>query len=605
MSFEAFTRLVKALDPVSAGAVNKPLRSIDQNVRYIWDVLQAAGIGSTVYAHRQTVETESHQGMAVYLNSSTQRFERGLAIVEVDQATGVVQTSASSQVWGIIARKINATLADILLYGVDDIDISAAIPGGTVTAGVYYLSPSSPGYLVQQKPPVSVAVLRATPDGKVFVMPQFVDFLDRHTHHKFDLVCRPAGDTVPPSIGARHEITDADASLEGWLPANHEVFEDRAPPGAVFGYNLSQHAAVNNVWPPVPISNAYLEWDRGLESTEGLSGVHLGSSGLCILDRFGIWWMSNCYGDVPWPTDLDTAVSLSTSDSSDPECPRMLTMRLLLWLTRVNFATDATAVLSLHSGDDRIRVRCYGDSELEASTGHLELFLNLNLTVADDQLGYLAIKEFDGTTGEFRRGPVCEGIYALSENVQLVGAATRYLDPEDEDSPVVYQGPVGIVVAPTETTELDVQLVRLDGAEEEHYQDIMYLSFVPDEFRALRGKINVPAGLAVPSPQMSLRFLILGRAAGTLPQLVFSARRLPAATAGLDTPVDLPLTDFNVTCVTTAVLDDANQYVEATSEPFEVAAGETVFFSVSRNESDGYAAELGILRQAGIVTSSS
>ena len=80
---------------------------------------------------------------------------------------------------------------------------------------------------------------------------------------------------------------------------------------------------------------------------------------------------------------------------------------------------------------------------------------------------------------------------------------------------------------------------------------------------------------------------------------------MPRATDGLDTPFDLPddSEEFTITCTTTGVLDDTNQYVEAESEGFEVAAGDTVYFSVSRGDSDGYAASVGILRQSGVVYS--
>jgi len=42
MSFETLLRLIKTGDSVSAGVANRPIRQIDQNVRYIWEVLQAA-----------------------------------------------------------------------------------------------------------------------------------------------------------------------------------------------------------------------------------------------------------------------------------------------------------------------------------------------------------------------------------------------------------------------------------------------------------------------------------------------------------------------------------------------------------------------------------
>ncbi len=606
MSFENLLRLVKELDKVKAGTVNRPIRQIDQNVRYIWEVLQAASIGSTVYSRRQTVEAEVKVGMAVYFDTTTQKFMRALAVANVDNVSGVVSTAESAQVWGIVAAKINATLADILLYGVDDIDISQATLT-TPIAGLYYLSGASPGRLVQQKPPVSVAVLRRTPDGKVFVMPQFVDFLDRHTHYSFALVCEPAGTTSPPTEGGLHVITDGNDLLRGWLPADHPVFAGKAPAGAVFGYNLSAHPAVNNTWPPIPLTNAQLEWNKGLNQDVGYTGVPLGSGGLAVLDGSGIWWMSNCYGDVPWPLDFDSTNSTSYSDSVGAECPRHIDMAMKLFFTKVNFATDSAVVLSLHSGDARLKVHCYGDATKPASTGHLQIDLDLNLVVANDQQGYLALKDFDPTTTSFKRGPVTEGVYALSSNVTLSGSVsgTRVID---DVSRVVRQGLVGISVDPADTKELDVQLIRLDGAEEAYYGSppIMYLEFIAGDEREYRGKIHIPFDLAIPTPQLSLRFEILGRAIGTLPQLEFSGRIVPRPVAGLDTPLTLPLdaAEFTITCDTVTALASTNQYVEAVSDPFDIAPGDTVFFTVRRTSSDGYAGAMGVIRQSGIVTSS-
>lgn len=603
MSFESLLRVIKELDPVRAGTVNKPLRTLDQNVKYIWDVLQAASIGSTVYAYRQTVEAEVQKGMAVYLNSTTQRFERGLATAEVNNTTGAVTTAASAQVWGIVATKHNSTLADILLYGIDDVDISAATVE-TPAAGVYYLSGAAPGRLTAQKPPVSVAVLRRTVDGKVFVMPQFVDFLDRHTHYSFDLVCRPAGDHTPPASEALHVITDADSSLSGWLPADDAIFAGKAPAGAVFGYNLSQHGALRNAFPPIPLGNAALEWNKALTTDVGFTGVPMGAGGLCVVDLNGIWWMSNCYGDVPWPVDYDSTSSASYSDSVGAECPRHVEMALKLFFAKVNFATDSSVVLSLRSGDARIKVRCFGDPTRAATTGHLELTLDLNLTVANDEDGYLALKEFDPTTGVFKRGPVVEGLYSTQSNVTVVGTVSKTHTISGTPR-TVHKGLVLVTVDPADTKELDVQLVRLDGVEEAYYDDppLMYLEFPQSDETTYRGKIQIPNDLAIPTPKLSLVFLVLGRAAGTLPALTFTARRVPRPADGLTTPLALPdsTDEFAVVCDTVAAIG-ANEYVEAASTPFTVEAGDTVYFSVTRGAADGYAGNVGVLRQTGVVS---
>lgn len=605
MRFETLLRLIADTAPVRAGEVNRPLRQVDQNVRYLLDLINAASLGSTIYAHRQPVEAEAAVGMAVYLDPVSRQFVRALATADVDQVTGAVTTAASAQVWGIVAAKINATLADVLLYGYAAVDVSAAVTGDPA-AGVYYLSGVTPGKLTLQKPPVSVAVLRRTPDGSVFVTPQFVDVLDRHTHYKFALTCRPAGGTTPPDSGGRHVVTDPDPLLPGWLPAGHASFQGKAPAGAVFGYNLAAQPALANAWPPIPLGQADLEWNKGLSADVGATGV---PAGLVTFTRDGIWWMSDCHGDVPWPVSLTTGGSASASDSTSASagaCPRPLDMTLTLYFTRVNFATDAAVVLSLHSGDARIKVNCYGDPTRAASTGHLQIDLDLNLVVKDDQPGYLALKDFDPATTSFARGPVAEGLYALSGNVNLTGpvSGTRTINGVDRR---LYHGPIGVSVDPADTKELDVQLVRLDGAEEAWYGDppVMYLEFAAGEARAYRARFEVPADLAVPTPKLKLRLAVLGRAAGTLPQLTFTGRIAGRPPAGLDTPVDLPGdgAEFSITCVTVAALDSNNQYVEAESTGFSVAPGDTVYVYVARTADDGYPSAVGVLRQTGVVYS--
>lgn len=604
MGFNFLTRFVKDGEPVSAGVTNRAPQTIDANVRYLWDLIQAAQIGSTVYAWQQTLEAAAEQGMAVYFNPTTKRFERGLALVQAN-VSGVLETALSAQVWGIVANKTDTTLGDILLFGWAEVDISAAVDA-PVTAGTYYLSGVNAGVLTKQKPPVSVAVLRADGNGKVFVQPQFIDFLDRHTHYRFDLTCRPAGDTEPLPPGGHHVITHPDVSKKGWLPANHSSFQGLAPIGAKFGYNFLADASLKNAWPPLPISSATLEWDKAVPPHVGFAGV---PEGLCILDRNGIWWMSDCEGDVPWPELFRISDSIANSQSiseSDSQgiCLRDMQMALRLWFTKVNFATDVTLVRSLTPGDKRIKIHCLG-TDTDATAGDLVIDLDLNFLVQPNKSrGYVVLKGFDPVTETFPQGDVMEGVYAISNNITLSGIHIP-LDPALPNGKQLYVGPVGLEVTTQPTMEADVQLVRLSGVKEEFYQDTMYLGFTTGEAQSYRAKIQVPADLTLPSPQLALRLVILGRAAGVLPSLTVTARRIPRPVNGLVTPANLPTSgdEFSVTITTTATLPSSNQYVEAVSSPFAVEPGDIVLYTVSRTASDGYNAEVGILEQVGILSS--
>jgi hypothetical protein len=323
--------------PVSAQNVNTPLQQLAAAITLLYNSVQATNQGSTLYVRGQTVEAAALVGMPVWFNSTTQRFERALAATVTDPDTGIVSAAPSAQVWGIVVDKANATLADILLVGFATLDISAAVTG-SIVSGVYYLSTTTPGMLTSSRPAAPIAVLRATGLGQVYVLPTFVDILDNHVHYQFSLYCLPAGTTSPPAPGSRHNISAANAALPGWLPANDPSFQGHAPVGAQFGYNLAQHAALAAVWPPNNLDEVSLTLNTAFESAIGATFVPTGKNGLVKFDANGIWWMSDCYADVPWPPLTDTSEhSASWSESVDAVCPRHLTMEMTLRFIELQF----------------------------------------------------------------------------------------------------------------------------------------------------------------------------------------------------------------------------------------------------------------------------
>lgn len=590
-----FINFVREGEPVAAGVTNRPTQQLQQNINYLWEVLSASGLGSTIVIRRATVDASVKVGQPVYFSSSSKAFEQALATVASGTVDGHVVAAESAQVWGVVLQKLSSTLADILVSGYSALNLSEAVTG-TVTAGLYYLSGSTPGKLVNTRTPVTIPVLRADGNGNVLVLPQFADFIDRHVHYKFDLVCQPAGTYTEPALNARHSISVPDATLPGWLPAGHASFNGTAPAGAMFGYNLAAHPALKNVWPPLPASEAYLEFDRG---TTGFTGVPVGESGACIINRYGIWWMSDCYNDVPWPTAYNSpGFSISLSDPPDAECPRRTQMAMRIWFTKPSFATDATVVTSLTSLDPRLVVTCVDGTP--ASVGALNVDLDLNFISTAGNTGYQVLKEIDGNS--FKQGPVCEGLYTSSSAVTLSSPSRRRLIVGNTSSPWLYQGPVEISVVPTESREIEVQLIRLDGVEEQFYEDVTYLGFAAANESSIRCKLHVPSSTGFASPIISLKLRILGRAAGTLPALTVTARRLPKPSAGSSLALPLTASEFAVTIVTTATLSGSNRYIEVSSTAFAVADGDTLLFTVQRN-SDAYAGEVGILQMTGILTS--
>jgi len=598
MSFQRLLQLIQNGEPVAAGTPNRPISQIHQNAMYLWDIINAASLGSTVYAREITIEPEVQEGMPLYYNVTNQRFERALAQMETDPDTGLLMPAASSQVWGICAVKHNDTLCDMLLFGYDDIDISAAVDGDVVP-GLYYLSGTVPGGLVRQRPPVSVPVLQARDSGFVYVHPKFVDFLESHRHYRFELETSPAGDHVPPTPGERHEITNPDPDLPGWLPADHSVFEGLAPTGAAFGYNLEEDSQLRNAWPPLPVNQSYMEWDKGEDPDEGYEGVPLGPGGLCILDRNGIWWMSDCWGDVPWPKNLDTTAidSISESEPGPLECPRDVNMSLVVWFTKLTFGTDAI-VTSLRSIDDRIKIYCR-DTTIEGGVGDLDIDLDLALMLGDnDRTGYLAVKDFDDE-GKLHRGPVTSGLIAGTPNVQLASE----FQTVDESENTVHHGKTTVAVVESGQRELRAQLVHLLHATEEHYP-ALYLGFPNQDRSQFVVRFEIPTDVPVTST-LAYRARIIGRVAGGLPPLTVEYLRVERPPDGLNTPIDVGGTYTEIDMDTTATLTDSDQAVEALSDAFSIAPGDDVYIRVTRDADDaedGYAGEMGIMSQVGVLT---
>lgn len=604
MGLTRFIQFIKENEPVAPGTANRPLSQLDQNLKYVLSLLEAANIGSTVYARSQTVVSTLQVGQPVFFNPATSRFEPAFATSESDEATGYLVVPNQSQVWGIVAEKLNATLADILLFGYAKVDLTAAVGNdldndGNVPAGLWYLSGVSTGKLTRQSPPLSIPVCKTDNAGNVFVNPSFVDFLENHRHYVFDLTTQPAGQVTPPSPGDPHVITSADSDLPGWLPADDPVFDGKAPAGAKFGYNLAADTTLNDVFPPIPLQSASVIMQRpsiwDTTSERKWYGQQL-LSDLVVVNRDGIWWMSDCYDEVPWATDLDTT---SSASSSYGECdPAAKPISLKLYFTRVGFATDNSSVTSLRSLDPRIKIRCAGKTDV-AFSGDLDVDLDLALmNGVTDATGFTVIKSFDPVEGKFNSGKVAEGIYATSPNVILssdssftVGATTYH------------QGKVGVGVLSQPSRELSSQLVRLEGVTEESYP-VMYLGMPNDTQTSYVVKFEVPGDAPVNS-NLQFRVRILGKSAGTLPQLTVSFFKTARPPDGLNTPVTVTQSYAALTMTTVASVT-ANQAVEALSDNIAVYPGDIVYIKVLRNPSDpgdNYAGEVGIMQQIGVLTS--
>ena len=150
------------------------------------------------------------------------------------------------------------------------------------------------------------------------------------------------------------------------------------------------HPELARIFPPIPPSGAAVYLDRG-DTYAGATLVPMGPGGLCIVDSFGIWWMSNCPGDAPWPEDWTASVPppLTGADPPwltvgihPPECPRSVEFQLILSYTMMVFTTERTSVTSLRPADGSPLVFTNCDDQ-DATTGDLCADLDLSFLVSD------------------------------------------------------------------------------------------------------------------------------------------------------------------------------------------------------------------------------
>jgi len=340
--------------------------------------------------------------------------------------------------------------------------------------------------------------------------------------------------------------------------------------------------------------------------------LHRVNSDIVKFDVFGIWWMTDCYDMVPWPSDYaeqssssSSSLSSPSSQSSDPmACPAVPDkMRLLLSFIKMTFATDKTVVTSLQpaTGEPLKFVDCDGN---EANTG--DLFAQLILELLIDDAEYYGGTVLKGVTDDdkFKSGYAVEGLIAGSSKITLSSTRQRRLTPGDTSTDLVHQElvEIDVEVDPTDR-ELLPQIVVLGDAKERTYSGVTFYGFPNGKDSEIRVKFSVPPEGLPANPTLKIRAVIFGRGAGQLTDLDTSYRRLARPESGSPTAILGSDTTLTMDTDITVVADNA---YEVESDAFSVEAGDTVFVTVARSASGSpsYAYEIGIVRIGAIIEGS-
>jgi hypothetical protein len=602
-------------EPVQAGVVNRPSNALEARTNYLKARLDASDTGRALFDTDATIAPDVLEGQPVFWNHQTQRYEAAIAAVENDEITQTLTFQPSSDCVGLLYSKKSSTRGDIVMRGIVKLsNISNAVTGA-VTAGRYYLSNAEPGKLTKQRPPAAVLICyvqgpkdNCADDPWIVVMPQIRDFIEDHIHYRFELVSRVAG-TAALSNG-KYTITNPDITQQGWLPAAHASFNGNAPPGAVFGYNLAAHDAISRVWPPTPISAVAMLWDKGTNRV-GATEIPLGNDGLAVCNAHGIWWLSDCAGDVPW---ADAAPSSSSSSSIAAECPREERMRVIVVFLKMVFGNDKSVVTSLTAAPSSpiTITNCDG---VVAATGDLEIDLDLNLAIKPPILNGSKVLKAVEDGYKLREGWVTEGIVSGSPAIIVSGVNTpttnytRTLTTAEKtalgfSSSASVNAAQGLVKISFNDAlverDISPQIIRLSDVVERLYNDIPYLGFPQGQESAVRARLNVPAAGLGTNLVMKIRAQLFGRKTAVLPNLELTYRKLPRPGVG---GAALVMSDVSPALVfNSAISVIQDTAIEIESAPFNVLEGDTVLITLRRiGPSDGYTAEIGLLRFSGVV----
>jgi len=610
-SYNSPVRHVRPGESVTAGVTSRSTRALEQRSSYLKDRLDAIQQGRALVDADVTLSSDVLVGTPVYWNAVNLRYEPALASTTV-AADNSLEFSTSSFCVGICTDKSTSTSGAVTLFGLATVPSLSNATTDT-TPGLYYVSGINAGKLTRTRPQVAIPacyVLGAKDacdtNVTVLVLPQFGSFFDDHIHYRFVLDPVAAGDLTDD--GTTYTITNPDVNLPGWLPANHESFDGKAPVGAYFGYNLNYDTKLAGVWPPIPLRGATLVWDKA-DAFMGRIVSTSGSNRQAIIDNNGIWWMSSCIESAPFAGSANSASSSasSASSSSSQACPANEDMHLTLWFTHMLFVTNQTVVRSLLSRSPLLTVTdC--NNQL-ATAGDLELDFNLELLVQDTDLVGGEVMKIINTDGNIERGWVVEGIIAANEQVEISSTQQRYLDPDDPSTDVVHQGIIELSFVP-DLAERDIapQIVYLNDALERDYDDITYLAFPSGRDCEVRMRINVPpAGLPV-NPVMLIRSQIFGLANGPFSNMTAAYRIIERANvanqpvAGSNTALN-----FAPTMSTATTGLNALQVKEIETEEFAIAAGDTVFITFTRAAAatPSYSSEIGFMRIGGVIRSAS
>lgn len=579
-------------EAVKAGTPNRPVLQLTNRTQWLYDQLKVAESGSALIFRSAPVAADVEAGDLVYFNDTPASgqflYEKGLAEVDTSDINTQWFAGKRSFIEGIVLDVLTGSpnTADILIAGslniqnylsnygktIDDLMDDGAVGSG----GLLYLSSVSPGKFSKSKSIITSYVGILRPDGIVSFNNGVIGSNRDHAHFLHMLHPAPAGSTSEPSSGSPHVISSADAGERGWLPASE--FSD-PPTGAFFGYNIDHpdEAELRQNFPPIPLDFYYAE----------RNGVGISAEILKVTPE-GIWWMTDDYGQVPWPTQFDSAA------------PDLEGTEIKFWITKISLVNGIGKVISLSPNEDstsRIPIETFSLTE-DADVVDQTSPRSGVLTVATARIDYQDEEVFDISTLDtlndakttqringkyFVKVPTVSRLRAGS-GIDLVGS--------HGDSVNGYYGSVAVNLAGEIGSVGKASLIVLNNAREDVTSGIHHLSLPSGRQSSIRYKVTV--GNVSFTNTLNVRFTFFSTSSGTIPSLPITYRIIPPAATGSGTSV--PMSDTSGLSTGSASIGNNQVIARYINSPITgVQPGSIVFIEISRSASDGFSGGINIL----------
>ena len=571
-------RTLSALDQFyNVADLNRLLGDLFQNDRLIADVVETTRIGQANFAYNAPVAGSVQVGQPVFYNRTNGRFERtALATI---QTAGRLFASESSEAWGLLTKRCTADRGHLLLSGIASVDLTAST-GQAAPSGKLYLSRAAGLMAPLADSAIQAPACLAIGNGEVIFRPWFADTFPRYVASHRTLSTQPAGTLVTSS--GQVSIAAANSALPGWLPAGHTSFGGNQPVGAHFGYNFVHDVALAAAWPPLEPALSRIYYESGGSTSRG-SRVLLGSeTGRLLIDQHGIWWMTNCVGQLPWDMAPEGATGAVT-------CPKSFPRRMVLEAAyAITSQQPAVYVTSLASLANWLKVYANG-SRSTAATGSLQLAVDPSLLInaAIVSLAGRAIKGYQD--GQFISGPVVTSLRSSSPSLQINGS---------EPAPDGQAGVITFELTASKDFDLLPNATQLFSASTEAYADTIAIGLPAGRPASFVSSFHIPSAVPADST-VQFTFWLHAVQTTTLPVgLTCRTRRFSVPPAGTQLAVQ-PEVDLALNYTAGQGLTAGN-YRAVETAPLVVRGGETIYLRFARAGGlDGVGAELQVLKHFG------